>query len=491
MPKTSKKKRSIGKKTDGASNTNKHGSTTTIGDQPPVANIHLEGVGKPEFDILLMPKYQLQVADRFDEEILPLQAAAGDSSVVSFEIRGTDAFLNIHETELVVQYKYVNKDTGLPIATSIQGNKKNFRRTYEESQIIHSLWQTVEVAINNQSINSHVHSYPIKAQLDTLLQKDKQQQKVLGYSSHFEKDTDMDTDWDAHADTLYTTKPSREMRLIKTGSATTTYTVRDKLHHFLFEQDKCIPPKIDIRLVLTKAREEFYLKTFEDDNIVRLKIEKMYLKIVRQKLNPKYHLHILDVWSRSKARYPLRRNEVRYHNIPQGQSEYTAQSVFSGVSPTQIIVGFLHATNFAGHHQRSLFNFTNSNVEDIHFEKNGKRIPTLGYKKLDFPNAVNTGSALAPFKALMDIGKRQGHDINISYPEYCESGYSLFSFDFTPDVDEAGSDAVFSSVNTAPINMFVNFKPAPDHAINVILYSFYDSLLEISKDGHITYNWMG
>ena len=68
--------------------------------------------------------------------------------------------------------------------------------------------------------------------------------------------------------------------------------------------------------------------------------------------------------------------------------------------------------------------------------------------------------------------------------------YTLFVFDFTPDKRESMDTEVFSQVNTAPVNIHMQFRTAVPDSINVILYSKYDGLIKLAANGSSTWNWV-
>ena len=331
--------------------------------------------------------------------------------------------------------------------------------------------------------------------LDLFTTTDDRDQKELEETTLFEKDDKFDTNWANDDDALYTSQPGRIKRVTKASNETHTFFLRVKPNHFMFKQLKCIPPRNDFTITFTKAKTKLYLNSFEadEDDIPRLKIQNMHLLVKRQKLNPQDMNRIEMAIRNQPAKFPLKdRTELRYHNIPLGTVTYNANALFNGVSPTRVIVGFVKGSNFSGDYKKSAFNFEHCNVNDVWFEKNGRRVPTTGYESLHLGgDAYHSGSALYPYKCLKQLGERcvPPKILNISYKDFCDNGYTLFAFDFTSE-KEAGDGESFSTVNTAPINLYVNFSKETPESINIVLYSMYDSCLFIDKNKNVTYNWI-
>lgn len=469
------------------------GSTLEKIDEAPVKNIRLERVGRQEADILYMPPLQTQVVDTLDETLLPIQAAGGDSSVVTFHIVGNDYWLNLKDSELVINYEYTNAAGG-NLANGKTGNGlSSTRKSYPETQLFHTLWKSVEVRINETEIGSRVQSYPIKAYLDTILSTSEQDQKQLAETILFEKDTQYEKAVDQQENPL-DELGAKLIRLTDIMRPTTRYRMVGHLMHFLFKQDKWLPPRTNVEVQLTKANREIYMKSFEDvAQVPQVKIVSMSMNIKKHKLNPKDQEHVEKVMRRYPARFPLTgRKELKYHNIARGSSVYVAQTLFSGVSPTQVIVGFVRGTNFLGNLHGSTLNFEHFNIEEIFFMKNGKKYPTSGYSHLDLGgHAFSNRSALAPYKALKMLGHslKEPKLLNISYEDFCSKGYTLFVFDFTNN-DNEDSEEVFAPVNNAPASMHVTFREPTQESINAVLYSSFDNTLTINQDHQVSFNWL-
>lgn len=461
-------------------------------EKPPVKNVQKKH-GLAKFDMLALPNIQTQVVDTVSQVIRPQQAVAGDSSVVTFKIEGNDYFFDIHETEMVLQLKYVAAD-GTALANSIVANREGFRHSLMEGDFANVLWSNVEIRINDEDIKSHIFSYSIMSYVKNLISTTKAEQELLAETCYWEKESNFDVNWspnNGHA--VYDEFKGRLLRTVKMGKATHTFWVRSKIHHAMMEQPKCIPPRNDVTLTFSKAKAETYLNSWAAAGTApKVVIEKMELLIRRQKLNPEDQKRIESILLKTPAAFPLKdRVELRYHNIPQNTSNYTANALFNGKSPSLVLAFFIKGDNFLGQYNRSQRNFEHCNVTDIWFEKNSKHVPSTGYLKLNMhDNPVQSGSALYAYQCFKDLGKRfsPAKVLNVSYKEFC-SGYTIFAFDFTCE-KEMNDEGSFSTVNTAPITLNVDFSEATAQAINCVLYNLYDDCLYIDGNKRVTTTFM-
>ena len=469
------------------------GSSTTEPDESPV-DVPLKPAGQKKYDILAMPDVQDQVQETYYDYVEPIQGGGdSNSNVVVFDIKGNDHHLCINDVELEVEVKMVGGD-GADLATSIYANTKNFRKTVVEPQLIHSLWSRVEVKLNNNPIRSHVHHYGLKAYLDTLLSTSKQDQESLATTTLFEKEKNFDTNWDGGDNAVYTSISGRLKRIQKCAGATSTFILRDKIKHFLFEQKKTLLPRTDLQLELTKAKPEHYILSWGVEGTVpQIRIVSIRLWVKYQKLLPEAQTRVDQVLHKFYALIPLSpRIELTYLTIGTGISTFKAQAIFHGTSPTQVILAMVDGRNFLGSYDRSLFNFHHFDLLEVWFTKNGVRIPTQGYTNLSLGDqALNRGSAMYAWKNLLELGQNMTppKELNITYEDWCSKGYTLFVFDFTPDKQESMDVEVFSHVNDAPINIHMQFRTAMTNSINVLLYSKFDSLIKLSPNKQATWNW--
>ena len=152
------------------------GSSIQFLDGAPV-DVPLKSTRQPKYDILAIPDVQNQVQETYYDHVEPIQGGDDSNSiVVVFYIKGNNHHLCLNDCELVVECKLVAAN-GTDLSNSINPNRKNFRCTIIELQLIHELWSNVEVKINNTNIRSHVHHYGLKAYLDTLLSTSKNDQE--------------------------------------------------------------------------------------------------------------------------------------------------------------------------------------------------------------------------------------------------------------------------------------------------------------------------
>lgn len=87
---------------------------------------------------------------------------------------------------------------------------------------------------------------------------------------------------------------------------------------------------------------------------------------------------------------------------------------------------------------------------------------------------------------LESAGKVFNNDgLNINRSDY-ENGYSLLTFDQTPDLDESDCHHV---IKKSKIRLELKFDHGPDQPIDVIVYSELDSAIKIGKNRAVLTNF--
>ena len=84
-------------------------------------------------------------------------------------------------------------------------------------------------------------------------------------------------------------------------------------------------------------------------------------------------------------RLPYTRVQVKHLSIPQKQTNYNFDNVFTGLLPDLLVVCLLDDADFAGGYQRIPFNFQTFGVNRMELRCNGMPVPCSSYT----PNFAN------------------------------------------------------------------------------------------------------
>ncbi|XP_062616114.1 uncharacterized protein F54H12.2-like [Saccostrea cucullata] len=248
----------------------------------------------------------------------------------------------------------------------------------------------------------------------------------------------------------------------------------DRLHLDLFQQDRFLPNGVDVRLRFNRARPTFYMMT-KGGSTGKVKILSMILWVRKVKPTPVMMNAINQSLNTHRAKYPLRRVEVKTFTIATGSQSKITDHLFQGQMPKRLILGFMENAAFNGDQTKNPFHFQNFGIKKLDVSINGETISTRCFEP-NFNDNLYLRSYLSLYQALGKLGEDWAPDITLE--EY-KSGYTLWGWDFTED-QEAQSDE-FHIIETGNLRVEVQFTNNTATTINCVVYAEFDNLLEINK----------
>jgi hypothetical protein len=150
----------------------------------------------------------------------------------------------------------------------------------------------------------------------------------------------------------------------------------DRLHLDLFQQEKCLPNGVDVRLRFNRSRPQFYMMT-DAGSSGKVVLQSMVLWVRKVKPTPTIINLINQQLSTQMAKYPLIRVEVKTFTIPSGTQSKITDHLFQGQMPKLIVLGFVENSAFNGDHGKNQFHFQNQQVKKLEISINGEMIETL------------------------------------------------------------------------------------------------------------------
>jgi hypothetical protein len=142
------------------------------------------------------------------------------------------------------------------------------------------------------------------------------------------------------------------------------------------------------------------------------------------------------MWSRTTAKYPTRRVEVKTLTIAAELGSKIEHHLFQGQLPKRLIIGIVSNADFNGAHDQNPFQFKHYRVFSIEVSRDGKTLCTGPFEP-NFYLKNYLRSYLSLYKATGELETNTSQ--SISYEDYT-GGYILYSFDFTPDQGSDGGN---------------------------------------------------
>ncbi|XP_062611654.1 uncharacterized protein F54H12.2-like [Saccostrea cucullata] len=289
------------------------------------------------------PPTNIALEDSKWEEYYPISSTLdSDTAPIEFEIKGQgDHYLDLSQTYVQMVCKFTKDDgSNLTGANSTSSPVNN---------ILHSMFTEIDVSLNGKIVTPGTDTYPYKAYLEKLLSYRPRTLKTQTRAcSLWEKDTaghmdevrlddlgvaqnkTFDVTKGSSKDTVTINEPiltalpanSKNEGFRKRHQAiadSKKISLLDTLHLDLFQQDRFLPNGVDVRLRFNRARPSFYMM-IKGGSTGKVKILSMILWVRKVKPTAVMMNTINQSLNTHRAKYPLRRVEVKTFTIPIGTS---------------------------------------------------------------------------------------------------------------------------------------------------------------------------
>ncbi|XP_031789052.1 uncharacterized protein F54H12.2-like [Nasonia vitripennis] len=226
---------------------------------------------------------------------------------------GSEHYFDLAHTMLHVQAKIVPADEATATTEDLKvGPINNF---------MHSMFNQIDVFFNQKIVSPPNNAYPYRAYIETLLNyapaaKDSHLTASLWYD-------DTSGGFDSPANAVSTaTAPI----IVNKGLENRKYFTQNRryfdmighLHHDLFNQDKMLINGVEMRVRLVRSKDAFCLMDATADGKFKLSIKKATLIVRRVKISPGVLLAHAQALSKTTAKYPITRVDVKSFTLHSG-----------------------------------------------------------------------------------------------------------------------------------------------------------------------------
>lgn len=436
-------------------------------------------VVRTEFDLFSEAPLQRMVKSFKYDEAFPFNNVKTDSTV-TLQVRGTpNEWIDLDDTYLQVKYKLLTHD-----GQNIANDGGTYIKTLEEPNLFHNLWSQVEMFINNKPVKSVVNPYPMRAYIENLLTTCEDGLPEKYETEGFWKEKAGNSFDLAIQDTLANLGQNTPWRsdVQQKHKGSGEHILYGKLAMDLWRQGRNIPPNNDLKLVLTKNRPQFFLRSsMTAGQEHRLELEEVKLIVKRVQLYDDAQAKLDALIKKIGAiKYPIKRVEVISPNIARGTKVFQ-ENILHGQIPSRIILGFVDSDSFGGSYTKSPFNFKHYNIEEMYLHCNADVYPSNRY----ITNFTNK-DALVPWlnmKRLVTPGL-PFFNHTVSYQDFLDGGFTLWVFDMTQD-NMCGVPADYNNIKqSGEIRLFVRFggEQGLTQAVNIVIYGQFENQIEKGED---------
>ncbi|XP_036142112.1 uncharacterized protein F54H12.2-like [Monomorium pharaonis] len=286
---------------------------------------------KSELDLFSLPPTQTSIESSQCIYYKPVTSLANDAPI-KFVIPGHgEDYLDLTHTMLSIRLRVET--------TPLAGGEKDttpsdfILKVGPVNHLLHSMFNQIDVYFNQKLLSPPNNAYAYCAYIEALLNY-----ASPAKSSHLTTCLwDMDTPglMDTHVDSATTNNALvRRARYIQ---AEQELNLLGHLHCDVFNRDKFLINGVEVRMRLVRSKDSFCL--MESSSTSKIRILDASLLVRRAKVSPGVLLAHAKMLSKTTAKYPLTRVEVKTFTI---HSEFVGESidnVILGQLPKRVIVG--------------------------------------------------------------------------------------------------------------------------------------------------------
>ena len=486
---------------------------------------------KSEVDLFSIPPTQLSLEKGRWIEYRPLSSVQNNDSAITFVVAGTDEYLDLSKTILVVEGKVI-PGTGGDLSTGQAS-------IAPVNNFLHSLFRQVDVYFNGKQVTPAMGTYAYRSYLETLLNYDVSAKQSQLSSAMYYKDTA------GQMDEAGSLPGSKTITIVDSDYAPATVTVDKggsqnaatasaawnpgdnnketvsipvpgtgnqgfaKRHKFIenskkftlsgpiftdvFMSDRLLINMLDLKVVLNRSYNEFCLmdKNSTSKN-PKVELTDVVLKIRKVKVDQAIRDSTEILLKQTPAIYPVRRVVCKALTIPANLPNIRLDNIFSGLVPTSFVFGLVDSNAYTGEYGKNPFNFKHYDISTITLSVNGEEIP-FKQLRLKFPNPSDTESKkktvdfIQAYNTLFSgTGKMFSNmGLDITRDDYPQ-GFTLFAFDLTPDMCNTAD--YFNTVQRGTLSVDLTFEKDTPEAISMVCYSDFENIIRIDSERNVIYD---
>ena len=399
-------------------------------------------------------------------EIYPTSALES-SDTISFVIPALEKYM-LDKVDII---------TDLRVLTAADGNPAENANISTVPHLAAALWRNVNVTIGNVAMcQSFDNSYTMFKFWDTVLHNRAGTHPIL-----IDKEGLL-LDWvhtKAHSEDLVyfpaeeNVKPmnangQERAKRIQQGRKVSLISSFDIS---IFDQDKLLPPNIEIRVDLTKNPSEFILMSAANDTS-KVKLDKVALRCTFQKPTQVVLSLVEERLATDNAIYHADRKIMSLHPITVGATEVVIDNIFSGVLPYYAIIGVQDRTALGS--DRTKNPFTLHPMKSVQLFVNG-------HEHFPVPVQQNEHNNGLMYNAFLEQSgfMNQGDTLLTHY----WPAYPAMAFDLTPDASQ--NQHSLNLVKSGAARLVIGFENAVRQNQVLMVLAWYEQIMEISGDRQV------
>lgn len=419
---------------------------------------------KSELDLFVKPGIQSNILKTEEIAYKPI-STLDNSSVLEFVSLGHgDTYRDLSSIyiKLLVKLKKDEKDDHTDDSAGVVNN------------FLHSIFRQCSIYLNGKPVSQSDNNYSYRAYIENLLNYGNDAATTHLESSGWIIDT---------AGQLDSLKEKENVGLDKRKKMfekSCTVELIGKIHADMLNQSKLLLNNVDLRIVLSLEKSDFYILEADDKKSRAVIVEAtMFMNHVT--VNPGILLSHETVLRQRNAHYPYKRVEVKSYTIPAKNMSLSLDNVVIGQLPNFIVFCMVDNDSYTGKREKNPFNFKHNNISNFYLTVNGVQLPmqplTFDYST---DAIVSTRGYSTLFRGTGIHWFDKGHQIT---KQFYDNGCFMLAFDLT--TDQSYSSQCANLLNQGTIRIEGRFAKELPNTLTCLVYSEYDASIEIDKNRNV------
>jgi hypothetical protein len=345
--------------------------------------------------------------------------------------------------------------------TPIGSDEKTPNKVALVNLALHSIFAQVDCMFQQTHVSQLGTNYPYKAYLDTILCAPLDERVQLESQLYFKDDDQEDPDPAGRNQGLY----NRSVFTIKGNIV----DMEGPLYLDMFQQDRLVMNGVGLSLKFWPSKNPFRLLSSDENAGYKVEIVEASFKLCVQKPNPAVLMAHAKMFKSGPAIYPYIRSDLKIASIPTGQFSYTAEDMFQGEVPSQLILGLVSSASYTGDYKRSPFDFKPFDCNFVALYVDGHSVPARPLQ----PNFAHN-TYVEAYRTL-DTFRR---NTTISREDYKSEGYTLYVLNIDQHVD-------FNTKRKGHCRLELRFTTALPESVTLLMYGKFPNFLHIDESRSI------
>ena len=258
-----------------------------------------------------------------------------------------------------------------------------------------------------------------------------------------------------------------------------------RIHEDVFNMDRLMVNGVDMKLKLTRSKNEFCLLSSEVGANFKVTIENAILYVRKEKISPSVMIAHAEALRKTTAKYPIRRVDFKVFSVPLGAMNISQDNVFNGQIPKRIVMAVVDNDAYSGNFKKNPFNFKSNDLSFLGVYVDGEPLPGKPLQP-DF-DAAGGRSFIMAYQSLFSGTGFMFHDLGneITRDDF-HQGYSIFCFDLTPDLNH---EQHYNLIKKGNLRIEFQFAKTLPQSSNILVLAEFENLIEIDNQRNVLFDF--